>query len=97
MAFCKHREMDKCNQDGRPCVYDEMCFEPEEEKPMSTADKIRSMTNAELAHFLSVNVNCMTCSKMGSCNFNQPECEEDIKEWLEQPWRAEDGERKDHG
>ena len=34
MVSCKHREMDKCKHDGWPCIYDEMCYEPEEQKPL---------------------------------------------------------------
>ncbi len=52
MAFCKHRVMDKCKKDNRPCIYSKECCEPEEKK-ITNADRIRNMTDEELAEFLS--------------------------------------------
>lgn len=52
MGFCKHRVMDKCKKDGRPCIFSEECFEPEDKKPQTNADSIRSMSDEELAEFL---------------------------------------------
>lgn len=52
MDFCKHRVMDKCKKDGRPCIFSKDCFEPEE-KVQTNADRIRAMTDEELAEFLS--------------------------------------------
>lgn len=49
MAFCKHRVMDKCKKDGKPCIFSDECFEPEEQKPMTNGDRIRAMTDEELA------------------------------------------------
>ena len=46
MAFCKHRVMDKCGKDNRPCIFSEDCFEPE---PMTNAQRIRAMSDEELA------------------------------------------------
>lgn len=51
MAFCKHRVMDKCKKDNRPCIFSKECCEPEEKK-MTNADRIRNMTDEELADFL---------------------------------------------
>lgn len=53
MAFCRHRVMDKCKKDGRPCIFSKDCFEPEEEKVQTNADRIRAMSDEELAEFLS--------------------------------------------
>lgn len=50
MKFCKHRVLDRCNKDNRPCVYSKNCFEPEENRPMTNADRFRSMTDEELAN-----------------------------------------------
>ena len=49
MSLCKHRIVDKCKKDGRPCIFSEKCFEPEEQKPMTNADHIRSMSDENLA------------------------------------------------
>lgn len=40
MAFCKHRVMDRCKKDNKPCIFSKECFEPEEEKPMTNADVV---------------------------------------------------------
>lgn len=53
MGFCKHRAMDNCLKDNRPCIFSEDCFEPEERKPMTNADRIRAMSDEELAYFLA--------------------------------------------
>ena len=52
MAFCKHRVMDKCKKDNMPCIFSKECCEPEEKK-MTNADRIRHMTDEELAEFLA--------------------------------------------
>ena len=39
-ASCKHRIMDKCNKDGKPCFYTADCFEPEETRTYTNADLI---------------------------------------------------------
>ena len=46
MAICKHRVMDKCGKDNRPCIFSKDCFEPE---TMTNADRIRAMSDEELA------------------------------------------------
>ena len=53
MAFCKHRVMDKCGKDDRPCIFSEDCFEPEERKPLTNSDRIRAMSDEDLAYFLA--------------------------------------------
>ena len=53
MAFCKHRIMDKCLKDNRPCIFGDECFEPEEIKLKTNSDRIRSMSDEKLADFLS--------------------------------------------
>ena len=52
MAFCKYRIMDKCQKDNRPCIFSDECFEPEEIKPKTNADRIRAMSDEELARWL---------------------------------------------
>lgn len=53
MSFCKHRVMDMCKKDGCPCIFSPDCFESEEENPMTNADRIRAMSDEELARFLA--------------------------------------------
>lgn len=36
MAFCKFRVMDRCTKSQQPCLFDEECFEPQDE-PISMA------------------------------------------------------------
>ncbi len=66
MAFCKHRVMDKCKKDNRPCIFSKECCEPEEKK-MTNADRIRNMTDEELAEFLdkSLNLDREDCDPIG--------------------------------
>lgn len=87
MAFCKHRVMDKCKKDNMPCIYSKECCEPEVKKT-TNADRIRNMTDEELAEFLTgeVNtvVNCGDCdepeSEYGSCI---GDCKNPYLKWLQ--------------
>lgn len=58
MSVCRHRVMDRCKKDDRPCIFSPDCFEPEEEKPMINADRIRDMRDEELLVFLD---GCPSC------------------------------------
>ena len=49
--------MDKCKKDNRPCIFSKECCEPEEKK-MTNADRIRNMTDEELAKFLELTEAC---------------------------------------
>ena len=53
MAHCKHRVMDRCKKSGSPCTFAKHCFEPEEPPIKTNADRIRAMSDEELAEFLS--------------------------------------------
>ena len=88
MSFCKHRVMDGCKKYDRPCIFSQDCFEPEEEKHMTNADRIRAMSDEELAKFLHepfcdkrTHEEC-TISYCGVCD----QC---VLDWLQQP--AEEG------
>ena len=69
MVFCKHRVLDKCKKDGRPCFFSEDCFEPEEEKKRTNADRIRDMSDEELVdklyalYLITVNLDCEEIAK----------------------------------
>ena len=81
---CKHREKDNCKKDGRPCIHDSDCFEP---IPITNADRIRAMSDEELAEFL-----CGVYDD-GEYEYDKFICgviipyynEDSIKEWLKQP------------
>lgn len=51
MEHCKHRVMDRCKKSGNPCTFSEDCFEPEVEIVKTNAERIRSMSDDELAIF----------------------------------------------
>ena len=81
MAICKHRVADKCKKDGRPCFFSEECFQPEEAKPMTNADHIRSMSDEELASYV-------ICPTEKRCEFCcEPNCNDCVLEWLKQPYK----------
>lgn len=77
MSVCKHRVMDMCKKDDRPCIFSPDCFEPEEEKHMTNADHIRAMTDEELAEFL------IDLADDGNLK---------IREWLQKPAEEDDHE-----
>lgn len=52
-VYCRHRVMDKCRKTGRSCTFGDDCFEPEETQGKTNADRIRAMSDEELAQFLS--------------------------------------------
>ena len=52
MKICKHRVMDRCRKNGQPCTFSKECFEAEEVHN-TNADRIRAMSDKELARFLA--------------------------------------------
>lgn len=40
MAFCKFRVMDRCTKSQQPCLFDEECFEPQDEPIPMTCIKM---------------------------------------------------------
>lgn len=85
MSACKYRVMDRCKKYNRPCFFSPNCFEPEEEKHMTNADRIRAMSDEELATFM----NCDGCPpKNEGCNDGQ-KCSLCWLEWLQQPAEEE--------
>lgn len=93
MAFCKHRIMDKCRKDNRPCIFSDECFEPEEIKLKTNADRIRSMSDEKLADFLSsiafegdvlwadqfIEKLCKSCPTI-TCTVDGDHCQVNLKE-----------------
>ncbi|MGN0179559.1 MAG: hypothetical protein ACI4DY_08985 [Monoglobaceae bacterium] len=88
MAFCKHRIMDKCRKDNRPCIFSDECFEPEEIKIKTNADRIREMSDEELAKMLTIGqggFDCSTCAETADDRGCEQNCEERCLKWLQQP------------
>lgn len=83
MSFCKHRVLDICDKDDRPCIFSEDCFEPEDEKPMTNGDRIRAMSDEELVNI----VPCPLGFSMFRCPIDR-KCGDCKRDWLQQP--AED-------
>ena len=89
MADCKHRVMDNCKKDNRPCIYAKECFDP---KPMTNGDRIRAMSDEGLAEWLMIGVSSDPCDY---CKHNVEPCDGSpckdktdvgvIIEWLKQP------------
>ena len=46
---CRHATMDNCDKDNRPCIFSKKCYEPE---PVTNAQRIRAMSDKELAEFI---------------------------------------------
>ena len=67
ICTCKKEECDMCNK---------KYFEP-----ITNADRIRSMTDEELAELLR-NYQCNTCDFIGFCG-ETDKCKEEIFEWLQ--------------
>ena len=92
MAFCKHRVMDKCKKDGKPCILSKECFEAEEKKTQTNAEHIRSMSDEDLAEVIYNGISSDPCDY---CKHNDLHCDgspcrgkahtEIIVEWLQQP------------
>lgn len=91
MNFCKHRVLDRCKKDGRPCVYSKDCFETEEPKPMTNADHIRAMTDEELGvMFAKLRADLSRLDRRV-----QPYSGKDVNDnydWLQQPYGGADHE-----
>lgn len=82
---CKHRVMDNCRKDHRPCIFSEKCFEPEEAKPQTNADRIRAMSDKELAEFIN-HFNICDLRTNDECKMSYCACcEVCVMDWLQQP------------
>lgn len=80
MEHCKHIVMDKCKKSGFPCTFSENCFEPEEPLVKTNADRLRSMTDEELAEVLSESTYCSPVA-IEPCN---SQCKDCWMMWLKQ-------------
>jgi len=75
-----------CKLDGTYQAHCGICNEyyDVEVAPMTNADRIRSMTDEELAEYLCAMpaLDCYICQRKEPCNHGERECEEVWLEWL---------------
>ena len=85
---CKHKEILYNGIVG--CIFmDADCKKGEKYEPYTNADRIRAMSDDELAEFLYDCEFLHICKEgCGECHYNG-ECEKRIAEWLKQPAEEE--------
>lgn len=87
MAHCKHRVMDMCRKNGFPCTFSKHCFEPEEKPIKTNADRIRSMSDEELAKWM---LSAGICTRdLSDVKCDGVSCKECRIDWLRQPVEEE--------
>lgn len=61
-------------------------------RPMTNADRIRSMTDDELAEWMAINTDCFFCKVKNKniCSLDEGTCTEEWLSWLKSP--VEEGE-----
>lgn len=87
---CAHRKVCK-GIDNQPCVECNQ-FLNEDKKPQTNADRIRAMSDEELAKWLnSSGCICESCSHSAECvdPYNLSRCVCGVLEWLKQPAESE--------
>ena len=94
MKYCKDCVgFDECKTTGRTvefAVDDGVCIDFDERKPQTNADKIRSMTDEELAEFIkNVKVRAAFCKSIKNNDAFEELCS---AEWLKQPSEPPKGE-----
>jgi hypothetical protein len=82
LTGCKVKEYDGI------CPLSNMASTP---KPMTNAEKIRAMTDEELAIEMFVGMECGACPCAGKCG-NGSHCKDTILEWLKQPAEVDNAE-----
>ena len=96
MKYCKDCVgFDECNTTGRTvefAVDDGGCIDFDERKPQTNAQKIRAMSDEELAVFLSRDLKepcdyCQLAVFEGACT--ETLCEDAMMKWLQQPAEGE--------
>ncbi len=90
MKYCKDCVgFDECNTTGRTvefAVDDGVCIDFDERKPQTNADKIRSMSDEELAVLLSEPCECsVDPAEDGYRECGNKLCIEYLLNWLQQP------------
>lgn len=59
-------------------------------KPLTNGDKIRGMTNEELAGFVGTYITCDSCWLRDDCsNYGDITCYDNILDWLRSPAESE--------
>lgn len=88
MAHCKHRVMDRCKKNEMPCTFEKHCFEPEETPEKTNNDRIRSMSDEELAEYAWKKFGCPKGKNHVTCGY-VGECRDCWRDWLGQPEEEE--------
>jgi len=62
-------------------------------KPMTNADRIRSMTDEELAEWMAINTDCFFCKVKNKniCSLDEGTCPEEWMSWLKSPAEVDNG------
>ncbi len=87
---CKYEHEDEASPHCDKCTQNST----DKYTPASNADRIRGMTDEELAEFMRNMMDCVSCRKVMSrhditCTGNYNECADRCKQWLQQPAKEE--------
>lgn len=86
MSICKHINKDGiCLLHSEP-LYKEPCHEGPctDYNPITNADRIRAMTDEELAELMMFNCECFCTAEKSGCMENDRTCKQAWLEWLKQ-------------
>ena len=72
--------------ESEPCILSNMPCKRFEQKPQTNADRIRSMTNEELADILCVSCAFCACHPLDNCPSS---CQAGVLAWLKQPYKED--------
>lgn len=62
-------------------------------KPKTNADRIRAMTDEELAEWMAINTDCFFCKikNKNVCSLDERTCTEEWRFWLKSPVEVDNG------
>lgn len=81
---CRNCAHAKKRTNQLPC---RRCFKAEHWEPMTNAQRIRSMTDEELAEFLAPSFTCYACPSRALCDKSEgKDCNQVFLWWLKQPY-----------
>lgn len=74
--------------ESEPCILSNMPCERMESRPKTNADRIRSMTDEELADYLAPTFSCYGCPARNYCEKDEAgtDCNALVNGWLKQPY-----------
>ena len=81
MSKCKYKHEEYCSYIDQYCVEGPCKYE----EPQTNADRIRAMTDEEMAEFMSNKVDCQYCNvKTEWCSESEIACRRGWLDWLKQ-------------